>query len=65
MDRILELLGTILDLGQLMCLDMQEKNFYCVYLGMVSILLTSALHVTHNLEAWPGPSLDDECQGTT
>ena len=46
-----------------MVLDMGEKNFYCSYLGIVTILffqLISALHVTQNLEAWSTPFLDNE-----
>ena len=31
---MLELLGPVLDLGHLIVLDLQEKNFYCAYLGM-------------------------------
>ena len=55
-------LGTILDVGHLMVLDMWEKNFYS-YPGMVSVLffqLISAFHVTQNLEAWSSPVLDHE-----
>lgn len=67
MDMTLELLGTILDLGHLIFWGTQEKYFYYAHLGMVFILfsqLTTALHVSQNLEARLGPSLEDECQGT-
>lgn len=50
----------LLDLEHLLLLDMEKKNLYCAYLGMVSMLLSqliTALYLTHNLEAWPGPSL--------
>lgn len=61
---MLELLGTFRSRTPLAFGYGEEKNLYCAYLGMVSTLLSQLitdLHVTHNLEAWPGPFLT-ECQ---